>query len=210
MQITGKQDNWYVGGCGTYFAVDTSNYNAIKLLVRGYGPKSAVLIIELYDDDNNNYELEPHETVSSEVKADDKFIHTVKINWEGWKVVIIPFDQFVDGNLTIDNSATLSMSASNFTLDLEGNFTITSGTFTPGSGTHNVAGNWDDSNSSGGFTPTDGTITMSGSSKTINTHSGNNFFNITSTGDKTVQSELDINGNLTVSLFTFLVLNDLE
>lgn len=101
MQITGKQDNWYVGGCGTYFAVDTSNYNAIKLLVRGYGPKSAVLIIELYDDDNNNYELEPHETVSSEVKADDKFIHTLKVDWLGWKVVIIPFNKFVDANLTI-------------------------------------------------------------------------------------------------------------
>ena len=105
----------------------------------------------------------------------------------------------VDGDLTIDNSATLSMSASNFTLDLEGNFTISSGTFTAGTGSHDVAGNWDDSNSSGGFTPTAGTITMSGSSKTINTHSGNNFFNLTSTGDKTVQSELDINGNLTVS-----------
>ncbi len=105
----------------------------------------------------------------------------------------------VDGDLTIDNSATLSMSASNFTLDLEGNFTITSGTFTAGTGSHDVAGNWDDSNSSGGFTPTAGTVTMSGSSKTINTHSGNNFFNLTSTGDKTVQSELDINGNLTVS-----------
>ena len=87
-------------------------------------------------------------------------------------------------NLTIDNSATLSMSASNFTLDLEGNFTITSGTFTPGNGNHDVAGNWDDSGTSGGFTPSAGTVTFSGSSKTINTHSGNNFFNLTSTGDK--------------------------
>lgn len=101
LELSGQPENWYVGGAGTYFAIDTQKYNAIKMLIRGYGKKSGVLIVELFDDDNNNFMVEKHPDIPSETLADDKFIHTVKINWEGWKVVIIPFDKFVDGNLTI-------------------------------------------------------------------------------------------------------------
>ena len=101
LQLTGLQKNWYVGGCGTYFGIDVSDYNAIKLLVRGYGKKSGVLIVELFDDDNNNFEIEPHPDADDETLADDKFIHTLKVDWNGWKVVIIPFNNFVDGNLGI-------------------------------------------------------------------------------------------------------------
>ena len=106
----------------------------------------------------------------------------------------------IDGNLTLTNSATLSMSGSNYTLDLEGDFTITSGTFTAGSGNHDVAGNWDDSGTSGGFTPSAGTVTLSGDSKTITNHSGNNFFNLAvGAGTKTAENALDINGDLTIT-----------
>ena len=101
LELKGQPDYWYVGGAGTYFAIDTQNYNAIKMLIRGYGKKSGVLIVELFDDDNNNFKVERHPDIPSETLHDDKFIHTVKINWDGWKVVIIPFDKFVDGNLTI-------------------------------------------------------------------------------------------------------------
>jgi len=101
LQLTGNPKNWYVGGCGTYFAIDVAKYNAIKLLVRGYGKKSGVLILELFDDDNNNFEIEPHPELSDQTMADDKFIHTLKVDWLGWKVVIIPFNNFVDGNLGI-------------------------------------------------------------------------------------------------------------
>ena len=101
IQLTGPHKNWYVGGCGTYFAQDMSNYNAIKLLIRGYGKKSGVLMVELFDDDNKNYEVEVHPDNNSETLADDKFIHSIKVDWDGWKVVIIPFTHFVDGNLGI-------------------------------------------------------------------------------------------------------------
>ncbi len=99
LELKGPPENWYVGGCGTYFGTDVSEYNAIKLLIRGYGSKSGILIVELYDDDNNNFEIEPHPDSTSETRYDDKFIHTIKIDWIGWKVVIIPFNKFVDGNL---------------------------------------------------------------------------------------------------------------
>ena len=109
-------------------------------------------------------------------------------------------DLDVDGNLTISNSAVLEMDdANNRVIDLEGDFTIlSSGNFTARAGNHNFAGNWDCSG--GTFQSTsEGTVTLSGSSKTINTGSGNSFYNLTSSGDKTVQSNLDIDGNLTVS-----------
>ena len=99
LQLTGSQKKWYVGGAGTYFAQDVRKFNAIKMLIRGFGPKSGVLMVELFDDDNNNFQVEPHPENASETFADDKFIHSVKVDWEGWKVVIIPFDHFVDGNL---------------------------------------------------------------------------------------------------------------
>lgn len=101
MQLTGSPKRWYVGGCGTYFGIDGNNYNSIKMLVRGYGPKSGVLIIELFDDDNGNWEIEPHPVIESETLGDDKFIHTIKVNWVGWKVIILPFKKFVDGNINI-------------------------------------------------------------------------------------------------------------
>ena len=44
-------------------------------------------------------------------------------------------DLDIDGNLTIDNSATLDMSASNFNMVIDGNYTLTSGTFNSRTGT---------------------------------------------------------------------------
>jgi hypothetical protein len=93
------------------------------------------------------------------------------------------------------------MSGTNYTLDLEGDLTISNaGTFTPqGSTTHNVAGSWNDAG--GTFTPTNGTIILSGGTgKTITTGGGNNFygFTIASTGDLTTVSTLDINGQTNI------------
>ncbi len=101
VQLTGSPKRWYVGGCGTYFGIDVESYNAIKLVVRGFGPDSGWLSIELFDDDNGNWEIEPHTDIESETLADDKFIHTLKVDWIGWKVIIIPFSKFVDGNSDI-------------------------------------------------------------------------------------------------------------
>ena len=101
IQLTGDPKRWYVGGCGTYFGIDAEPYNAIKLVVRGYGPDSGIVIIELFDDDNNTWEVEPHPEFDSETLADDKFIHTLKVTWNGWKVIMIPFSKFVDGNIDV-------------------------------------------------------------------------------------------------------------
>ena len=101
LHLEGQPQNWYVGGAGTYFAIDIKDYNALKLVIKGYGPKSGVLIVELFDDDNNNFEVEANPSISSETLADDKFIRTIKVDWAGWKVLILPLNEFVDGNIGI-------------------------------------------------------------------------------------------------------------
>ena len=111
-------------------------------------------------------------------------------------------DLNIDGALLID-PGTLDMSGTNYTLDLEGDLTISNaGTFTPqGSTTHDVAGSWDDAG--GTFTPGAGTIILSGDSKTITTAGGNNFFNLTvGSGKKTAGSNLNIDGSLLIDQAT--------
>ncbi|MFL2588983.1 MAG: beta strand repeat-containing protein, partial [Parvicellaceae bacterium] len=86
-------------------------------------------------------------------------------------------------------------------VNLLGDLTLTAGTLDLVSTSVDVAGNWDDSGNNGGFTPSAGTVTLSGAGSDITTGSNNNFFNlvINSSGAKSAQSELDINGDLTVT-----------
>lgn len=96
--LTGDPSEWYVGGMGTYLGLDGTPYNAIKLIVRGKGIESGFLRIELYDDDNQNWVADIHPEDQSIVEFDDKFIYSQKVDWSGWRVLIIPFDDFVDDN----------------------------------------------------------------------------------------------------------------
>ena len=65
-------------------------------------------------------------------------------------------------------------------LDIDGNFTITLGTFEPGNFTHTVAGNWSDAG--GTFQPTSGRIILDGTSQTITQASSNNFYELEISG----------------------------
>ncbi len=61
-------------------------------------------------------------------------------------------------------------------LDINGDFTIVLGEFSPGNYTHTVAGNWSDAG--GVFQPTSGRIKFDGTSQTITTSSSNNFYEL--------------------------------
>ena len=98
MRLEGETTGWYIGGVGTLLGIDTKRYNAIKFLIRGYGPKSGTLSIELYDDDNNNWAIEPHPDNPSVVYKDDKFVNSIPVTWYGWRVVIVELKDFVDDN----------------------------------------------------------------------------------------------------------------
>lgn len=100
LRLQGKTTDWYLGGLGTYLGLDASIYNGIKLVVWGSGEDSGTLSIELYDDDNGNWEIESYPKTDI-LKFDDKFVCTLKIDWIGWKTVVIPFKDFWDANPNI-------------------------------------------------------------------------------------------------------------
>jgi len=100
LSITGKAKNWYVGGLGTYLArpkQDLSVYTFLGFDVYGYGPESGQIKIELIDDDNGNWKVEYDEEWVP--LYDDRFIHELQVDWEGWKHVEIPISAF-----QLDNS----------------------------------------------------------------------------------------------------------
>ncbi|MFH1541638.1 MAG: hypothetical protein ABIE84_00915 [bacterium] len=99
--LNGKANNWYSGGGGVYLAkenMDLSGYNALAVDVFGRGPNSGSIKFELFDDDNNNWQVEQDPAKNYAPIYDDKLTYNLKVDWRGWKHVIVPFDDFVDDN----------------------------------------------------------------------------------------------------------------
>ncbi len=97
LKIDGSTTKWYVGGFGSYIAKDASGYNAITMDIYGTGRGSGKVKIELYDDDNNNMQIEQDTKTYAPLK-DDRFIYEIDVNWTGWKRVKVPFASFKDDN----------------------------------------------------------------------------------------------------------------
>jgi hypothetical protein len=99
--LTGTAKNWYAGGCGTYIAKenqDLSRYTNFSLDIYGHGPGSGTLKIELFDDDNKNWQAEQDPAKNYAPIYDDKFVYEVRVDWNGWKRVSIPLADFTDEN----------------------------------------------------------------------------------------------------------------
>lgn len=103
------------------------------------------------------------------------------------------------GTVTFDGtSAIVGSTATNF------NHITIAGALTASSGTSSVSGNW--LYSSGSFNGNNGTIQFNGATQSI-TSGGQPFSNVVigGTNTKTLQDNIDINGNLTLSAATFSV-----
>lgn len=101
LSMKGRATNWYVGGVGTYFAKPKTNYsvyNAIQMDVFGNGPGSGTLKIELFDDDNGNWQVEQDPKKQYAPIYDDKLSYELAVNWKGWKRITLPFADFEDIN----------------------------------------------------------------------------------------------------------------
>jgi hypothetical protein len=99
--LKGPATNWYAGGCGTYIAkenTDLSKYNSFVIDIYGNGEGSGTIKIELFDDDNNNWQVEQDSAKSYAPIYDDKLVYSVAVDWSGWQRVSIPLDDFVDDN----------------------------------------------------------------------------------------------------------------
>ncbi|MBI3098949.1 MAG: hypothetical protein HYY93_12020, partial [Planctomycetes bacterium] len=93
--------------------------------------------------------------------------------------------------------------------DINGNLLILAGKFDPGSFTHTVGGDWDDSG--GSFTPTAGTIELDGGvARTLMTIAANNFWNLTLASSTPISFApgsdltLDVDGDLVVASMSAL------
>lgn len=100
LAIKGAARDWYVGGIGTYLAKDKQDLSkaaTLDLDIYGYGPDSGTLKIELYDDDNGNWQIEQDHKTFNPI-YDDRFAYELKIDWKGWKHLSLPLAEFVDTN----------------------------------------------------------------------------------------------------------------
>jgi hypothetical protein len=104
LRLSGNPSQLFVGGMGAYVGADVSQYNAIKVLVKGKGKNSGSIIIELYDDDNRNWSVELFPKFPSQPCFDDRFVYTQKVTWTGWRMLIIPFSHFFDSNPSVGDN----------------------------------------------------------------------------------------------------------
>jgi hypothetical protein len=101
LALNGPAKNWYAGGCGTYIAKeaqDLSKYNTFSIDIFGHGPGSGTVKVELYDDDNNNWQVEQDSAKAYAPIYDDKWTYEIKVDWDGWQRVAVPLADFVDDN----------------------------------------------------------------------------------------------------------------
>ena len=99
--LQGVCKNWYAGGVGVYFAKpdqDLSKFSTFQIDIFGNGEGSGTVKVELADDDNNNWQIEQDPSKSYAPIYDDKFVYNIVVDWQGWRHVVIPFNDFVDDN----------------------------------------------------------------------------------------------------------------
>ena len=98
LALTGSTRDWYIGGIGFYIGKDASKYSSLDMDVYGTGKDSGTLKIELYEDDNGNWQIEQDPNKGYAPIKDDRFVYELKVDWNGFKHISIPFSEFVDNN----------------------------------------------------------------------------------------------------------------
>jgi hypothetical protein len=87
--VTGDAKDWYIGGIGTYLGRDASPYNTFQIDINAEKSKAGTIRFEFYDDDKGSWESAFDEKWVP--KKDDLWIYELKVDWSGWKRLVIPF-----------------------------------------------------------------------------------------------------------------------
>ncbi|MBN2057615.1 MAG: hypothetical protein JW782_02335 [Candidatus Saganbacteria bacterium] len=98
LRFSGGTDDWYIGGIGTELAIDASDYSRFQIDMTGDQKLSGKLIIEFFDDDNQNYMIEQDANNNYLPVNDDKWVAEVYVQGEGFTRTSIPFTAFKDVN----------------------------------------------------------------------------------------------------------------
>jgi len=97
LAVRGSAPGAFASGRGTFVDRDIGPRRTLKLDVRGYGPHSGRIKIELSEDDNGNWEIEKDPRLFTPL-YDDRFIYELTVDWSGWRELSLPISQFHDDN----------------------------------------------------------------------------------------------------------------
>lgn len=95
--VRGPAPGAYAHGRGVFLERDLGARRRLLLFVRGDGPGSGKIKIELCEDDNGNWEIEKRPPLYVPL-YDDRFVHEVSVEWRGWRELDIPLAAFRDDN----------------------------------------------------------------------------------------------------------------
>jgi fucose 4-O-acetylase-like acetyltransferase len=97
MRIRGRAPGMFAHGIGLYMDRDIGERRTLHLDVRGYGPSSGRMKVELLEDDNGNWDIEKDERLFVPTH-DDRFVREIRVDWDGWRQLELSTDTFVDDN----------------------------------------------------------------------------------------------------------------
>jgi fucose 4-O-acetylase-like acetyltransferase len=97
LQVRGALSPVFAHGIGLFIHQDIGLRRAIQMDIRGYGPGSGRIKIELAEDDNQNWEIEKAPPDYAPL-YDDRFSFELAVDWTGWRTITLPFSRFVDDN----------------------------------------------------------------------------------------------------------------
>ncbi len=97
LRLQGKTKHWGIGGCGRFIGLNAAQFNAMKFMVKGNAKSghSGTLIVELYVAQDNKWMSDDTQRREYALKYECKFSHSLQINWQGWRLVTIPFKEFL-------------------------------------------------------------------------------------------------------------------
>ena len=98
LNLSGETGDWYIGGIGTDLGVDATQFARFQIDVYGDDEFSGKLLIELFEDDNQNFSIEQDPHKDFEPIKDDKWGVKVNIQGKGYTRISIPFSAFRDLN----------------------------------------------------------------------------------------------------------------
>lgn len=97
LTVRGSAEGLFANGCGVTLTRDIGERRTLALDVRGYGPDSGRIKVELCEDDNGNWVVEKDPYLYTPL-YDDRWVYEFTVDWSGWRQLSIPLALFNDDN----------------------------------------------------------------------------------------------------------------
>ncbi|HCT84579.1 MAG: hypothetical protein DKM50_09965 [Candidatus Margulisiibacteriota bacterium] len=112
LNISGKTNNWYVGGARTKLKKVIDPYTHFSIMIQGRGSNRSKVTVELS-------EVVLQDVIREMREKPDVYSYSIYVSWTGWKKVIIPLRKFTNKKKVVGNRAFDSKKTSPKWLKLE-------------------------------------------------------------------------------------------